>query len=247
VSIDRERLGSGYLPPWVIHEHQARWRFAADYVAGRDVIDCACGVGRGTALFAAAGAASVRAFDLDAGAVDQTIIRTAGMAGVSAVAASGLDLPVPERSADVFISLETIEHLDDAAGLVAEYARVLRPDGVLICSTPNRTVTMPGRALDDQPWNPFHVREYDRSEFAALLGERFETLEWFGQNRRSAPRVMTMAAVGGVLPGNIGGRIGSALKLPRLAFDRERFHRVRPIGPEAHTEYHVVVARNPRR
>jgi 2-polyprenyl-6-hydroxyphenyl methylase/3-demethylubiquinone-9 3-methyltransferase len=40
---------------------------------------------------------------------------------------------------DVVTALEVIEHVTDAAAFVAELARHLKPDGLLIMSTPNRT------------------------------------------------------------------------------------------------------------
>ena len=48
---------------------------------------------------------------------------------------------------------------------VAELARVLRPEGVLLISSPNRGVYPPG--------NPFHERELEASEFEALLQGSF--------------------------------------------------------------------------
>ena len=40
---------------------------------------------------------------------------------------------------DVVTSMEVIEHVTDPAAFVAELARCLKPDGLLIMSTPNRT------------------------------------------------------------------------------------------------------------
>ena len=54
-----ERLSDrGFMPTWVRHEHLARYEFAAGYVAGKVVVDCACGDGTGSAQYAKAGAAA---------------------------------------------------------------------------------------------------------------------------------------------------------------------------------------------
>ena len=90
-------------------------------------------------------------------------------------------------------------------------------------------------------------REHSHEEFAVLLGERFGSVEMFGQNRRRGWRVRAMAAVGRVLPGNLGGRLTSVLKLPRLAFDRDHHHAVVSLPAGGTCEYLVAVCRHPRR
>jgi SAM-dependent methyltransferase len=60
--------------------------------------------------------------------------------------------------------------------LIEEFHRVLRPNGQLIVSTPNQ-------------WplknTPFHVREYDRNSFIAVLESCFNCLEIYNQNSDS--------------------------------------------------------------
>jgi len=73
------------------------------------------------------------------------------------------------------VSFETIEHLQDACGLLAEYRRILRPGGCLYLSTPNRALT---RWL---PPNPFHVREFTPGEILELVGRHFATVTCFWQ------------------------------------------------------------------
>jgi SAM-dependent methyltransferase len=45
-------------------------------------------------------------------------------------------LPFPDRSFDCVISLDVIEHIEDDAGALNEYARVLRPNGTLFLTVP---------------------------------------------------------------------------------------------------------------
>src|SRR5882672_285164 len=227
--LDRERFGSGGLPIWVRNEHLARWRFASGFVEGRTVVDCACGTGHGTATFARASARRIHAFDLSEEAVASARRHCSDFSSVSVNQASGLSLPVPGSSVDVYVSLETIEHVDDDRGFLAEVVRVLSPRGIFIASTPNRSITMPGKDSTDSPWNPFHVREYDASEFAGLLGSFFGSVTLYGQNAQPQWRVSLMQAVGRRMPGHFGGRINSALKLPRFAYDREEHHSVREL------------------
>ena len=74
-------------------------------------------------------------------------------------------IPLPDRSIDVVVSFETIEHVDDPAAFLGECARVLVPEGMLIVSTPNRPVYS-GEATQ----NPFHRIEFDEEEFLSNYG-----------------------------------------------------------------------------
>jgi SAM-dependent methyltransferase len=76
------------------------------------------------------------------------------------------ELPLPDQSVDVVVNFQVIEHLWDQPQFVRECARVLRPSGVLLMSTPNRITFSPGR---DTPINPFHTRELNAGEMTELL------------------------------------------------------------------------------
>ena len=81
--------------------------------------------------------------------------------GVAAARANLVALPVGDASVDVVVSAQTVEHLWDQDAFVAECARVLRPGGRLLVTTPNRRTFPPG--------NPFHSRELDPAELADLV------------------------------------------------------------------------------
>jgi ubiquinone/menaquinone biosynthesis C-methylase UbiE len=52
---------------------------------------------------------------------------------------SALELPLPMNQFDIVISSEMIEHTPDPRKAVLEIARVLKPDGVIILTCPNKT------------------------------------------------------------------------------------------------------------
>lgn len=199
----------------------------------------------GTAMFAEAGAAKVHAFDLSDDAVASAREACAEFPAVTVSQADGRELPLPDEHADVFISFETIEHINDDKSFLNEVVRVLKPNGVFICSTPNRTITMPARNLSDTPWNPYHVREYNEAEFRALLSSRFNSVDLLGQNPIPNWRVSLLSFLGRLLPGNLGGRINSATKIPRFAYDKEHHHAVQAMPPSGACEYLVAVCRGP--
>ncbi|GAC1346565.1 MAG: hypothetical protein NVSMB23_24360 [Myxococcales bacterium] len=155
-----------------------RYAFAGRLARGLRVVDCACGSGYGSWLLARAGAASVIGVDPDAAALAHAR-KHFSQPGLEFREGSFLSLPAHSGGADLAVSFETLEHVRDAAAFVEELARVLAPGGTLVLSTP--LTRGPGRL---HPEDPFHVREYDADEVAALLATRFEIIERLGMHRR---------------------------------------------------------------
>jgi SAM-dependent methyltransferase len=91
--------------------------------------------------------------------------------------------PLPFRSQrfDAVFAGELIEHLTDPRPALAEFARVLRPGGTLILTTPNR-----GRLANvvdgsERPYSPDHLSELCFDEVHLLLREQgFEVLQATG-------------------------------------------------------------------
>lgn len=160
-------------PIW--YEHWHRYAVAAPLVAGKRVLDAACGEGYGSFLLART-AASVTGVDVAPAAIDHARARYA-RANVEFAHASVTALPLPDASVDVVVSFETVEHLREQDAMIAEFRRVLAPDGVLVISSPNRPVYNEGAAIE----NHFHVAELDRDELAALLTPRFPRQAWYAQ------------------------------------------------------------------
>ncbi|HEY3504511.1 MAG TPA: class I SAM-dependent methyltransferase, partial [Actinocatenispora sp.] len=89
---------------------------------------------------------------------------------VAAVRGNAVALPVADGSVDAVVSMQLVEHLWDQPAHVAECARVLRPGGVLVLSTPNRLTFSPGYdPATDRPRNVYHSRELSPAEIAALV------------------------------------------------------------------------------
>jgi len=144
-------------------EHRARYRFALQWAAGQRVLDIACGAGFGLCMLREAGA---RATGMD---YDVSTLR-----GIDQVAcADAARLPLPDRTVDLAVSFETIEHVPDAAAMLRELRRVLREGGCLVLSTPNRAFRASA--------NPFHVQEFTADELRALLCSHFESVAIYGQ------------------------------------------------------------------
>ena len=158
------------------YEHMHRYVFARHFVAGLDVLDAACGEGYGAALLAGP-ARHVTGVDLSDDAVAHARERYAGAGNLEFRAADVSQLPFDDASFDRVISFETIEHLAGQREMLAEFRRVLRPDGLLILSSPDREVYSGDLGTD----NPHHVRELSREELLDLVREHFPACHLLGQ------------------------------------------------------------------
>ena len=170
--------------------HLARYEFACDYVAGKDVADIACGTGYGSELLRLEGnAKSVIGVDIDQRAIEYAAARHEAE-GCEYRCAPGTATGLPADSVDVVVSFETLEHVPDDQALIAEFVRILQPAGVLVCSVPNKW------PLEGAP---HHVRVYDMTSFRTLLNREFEEVELYNQNSGS-DRIYNHGQPAGIIP-----------------------------------------------
>lgn len=149
------------------YEHWHRYAWAKALTANKVVADVACGEGYGSHLLAQT-AQSVIGVDVDEKTIAHAKARYAAP-NLEFVQADALSLPLDTDSVDVVVSFETIEHLQDHDGLLTEFKRILRPDGYLILSSPDKASYSDQTGYD----NPFHEKELYREELEALLAKHF--------------------------------------------------------------------------
>lgn len=142
--------------------HEVVYQHLTDRCAGRDVLEAGSGEGYGADLIAGV-ARRVIGLDYDESAVAHVRAR---YPRVDMRHGNLAELPLPDGAVDVVVNFQVIEHLWDQAQFVNECARVLRPSGVLLMSTPNRITFSPGC---ESPINPFHTRELNAAELTELL------------------------------------------------------------------------------
>lgn len=143
-------------------EHVARYTWAGALAAGKRVLDAGCGTGYGSELLARSGATEVVGIDIDA----ETVAAAERAAPQAAFEVADIrDLPAAIGEFDLIVCFEVLEHLDDPTIALDRLAEALRPDGVLVVSSPNRDVYPPG--------NPFHRHEFTPDELAQELEGRF--------------------------------------------------------------------------
>jgi len=177
-----ERLVPDQVDPDLWNEHIARYCFAVRLAKNKRVLDVACGLGYGTAELAKV-AASVQAIDISPEAIEEARRRYAAP-NIQFTAAPAQCIPFPDASFDLIVAFEVIEHLEDWPSLLAETRRLLAPGGQLIISTPNKSFYAETRRLAGP--NPFHVHEFDFTEFRDALTQYFSAVTLFLQNHVAA-------------------------------------------------------------
>jgi malonyl-CoA O-methyltransferase len=98
-------------------------------VSGRRVLDAGCGTGRYMQLLGALGAQVI--------GIDQSpaMLARARECGAGIARGDMAALPVSSATCDVVVCGLCIMDVADLVAVVAEFARVLRPRGVVVCST----------------------------------------------------------------------------------------------------------------
>jgi len=73
---------------------------------------------------------------------------------------------LPDHTFDTVIAFQVIEHIKNDHLFVGEIARVLKPGGTLILTTPNQKLSLTR--------NPWHIREYTFESLQTLLEPHFK-------------------------------------------------------------------------
>ena len=143
---------------------QKRYIYALNFVRGKDVLDCACGIGWGSFLFANGGARSVVGVDLSPNAIESAQVFYSAE-NIKFVLGAASDIDFDEKF-DIITSFETLEHVDDPIFFLKNLRKNLKPGGLLILSTPNGFCFKYDK---DKPYNPYHLDEFTKDELFRLL------------------------------------------------------------------------------
>ncbi len=161
----------GILKNYIERQHIMRYVFCSRYIKDKIVVDVACGVGYGSHYLARCDAKYIIAIDLD-GYVLSLARKYYNTQNLVYVSGDARHLPLRDNSVDIFVSFETIEHLSKPEQFLKEIARVLKPSGMLIISTPNKRWTR----------HPsYHLHEFYPNDFYKLLEKYFVEVEKYAQ------------------------------------------------------------------
>jgi SAM-dependent methyltransferase len=163
-------------------DHSGRYAFAAQYCSGKRVLDAGCGIGYGSSHLINSGAKQVVAVDI----AEEALAEARSCFSHSDIQFVSGDVEQLDKCLqgatpfEVVVNFENLEHLQHADRFLEGASRhLVRPDGILIVSTPNGAISR--YDAEGRPANPFHVREYTRDELIRLLSPFVERLEMFGQ------------------------------------------------------------------
>lgn len=166
-------------------EHLHRYSFALNYVSMKDVLDIASGEGYGSNILAEV-AKTVVGVDISNEAVYHAQSKYL-KPNLRFCQGDCTRIPLANNSIDVVVSFETIEHHDQHDAMLIEIKRVLRPNGLILISTPDRDYH--GAYSRD---NEFHVKELNKFEFQELLDHHFNYHYLFSQRVRYGSLICPM-------------------------------------------------------
>ena len=175
---DMEWTGERFLPKisgTIALEHIHRYLVARELAKDKVVLDIACGEGYGSAMLAEI-ARHVSGVDISAEAIVYATEKYR-KGNLQFLVGSCAAIPLPDDSIDLVVSFETIEHHVFHKEMMEEVKRVLKPDGLLIISSPDK------REYSDLTGykNPYHVKELYRDEFEELVLSYFKNICSYGQ------------------------------------------------------------------
>jgi ubiquinone/menaquinone biosynthesis C-methylase UbiE len=158
-----------------VMESISRYLFSLRFVKGKNVIDVGCGARKGPYIISEA-ASKVIGVDIIQEAIFYCTKKWP-KSNIFYLPANAQLLPFKDEFFDCVLSFELIEHIDNYKNYLAEVHRILTNGGILIVSTPNRSVTSPRGILS----NPDHVREFNLDEFKNILRNYFPSVTLYGQ------------------------------------------------------------------
>jgi 2-polyprenyl-3-methyl-5-hydroxy-6-metoxy-1,4-benzoquinol methylase len=171
-----ERLTTSKGEGEVVIHHLHRYAFTIDFIKDKTVLDIASGEGYGSYIMSKY-AKKVLGVDIDEKVIQHSKNKYQS-SNLNFKTGSVEKIPIESNSIDVVISFETIEHHDKHEEMLKEIKRVLKPDGVLIMSSPDKL------NYSDIPryQNPFHVKELYREEFKKFISSYFSKVKMYNQS-----------------------------------------------------------------
>jgi 2-polyprenyl-3-methyl-5-hydroxy-6-metoxy-1,4-benzoquinol methylase len=165
------------------------YHVAVPYITG-DLLELGCGEGRGVQLLAPM-ASSYLALDKIAEVINRLATQYPDFQFKQAVFPP---IDLADAQFDTIVSFQVIEHIQQDELFLKEIARLLKPGGKALISTPNIKMTLSR--------NPWHIREYTADQLAEICEKYFSKVEMMGiagsekvmdyheRNRASVQRIM---------------------------------------------------------
>ncbi len=163
--------GERYIPGiegFIKSEHMHRYVMSMDFINDKIVLDIACGEGYGSFMVSSR-AKNVHGVDIDSDTINYAQSKYK-KSNLNFVIGDITNLVFEDDTFDVIICFETIEHVVDYEKSLMELKRVLKKDGILIMSTPNKYVYSDSRNFK----NNYHFHEFYFEEYKSWIQKKFE-------------------------------------------------------------------------
>jgi 2-polyprenyl-3-methyl-5-hydroxy-6-metoxy-1,4-benzoquinol methylase len=178
-----ERCILGKVDKRIEEDHVNRYLLVQKIIDKNDrVLDIACGEGYGASIMSAK-TKDITGVDISVDAISYARSKYKNISNaffVGDAKSYSNDNPY-----DKLVSFETIEHISDYLAVIKNYNYLLKKNGLLFISSPNRIITSPNaKNLLDKPKNKFHTQEFTIFELTNILESNgFEIINIYGQRR----------------------------------------------------------------
>lgn len=192
-------------------EHLHRYAIALSFARGKVVLDIACGEGYGSNLLADI-AKSVTAVDIEQHVIERASKKYTAE-NIQFITGSVQEIPLADSLFDMVVCYETIEHVDQHDKVMRELKRVLKPGGIILISTPDKTQYTDSGVHS----NKYHVRELYENQFKNLVTASFNHCQFLIQNSFPSSMIFseTEPAIQSVFSGGYT-RISSRNNIPAM-------------------------------
>ncbi|VVB88183.1 Ubiquinone biosynthesis O-methyltransferase [uncultured archaeon] len=168
-------LGSVYFWLKQHEEHVARYRFFAQYAKNKCVLDAGCGFGYGSVILSN-NAKKVVGIDKSIQTLKHSTEKYDSK-NIDYVASDVTCTPFENKTFDTIYAFEVIEHIKNDDDFLSEMKRLLKEDGFIFISTPNKKFS----GYLDGVVNKFHFREYELDEFREKLRCYFSDVQIYSE------------------------------------------------------------------
>lgn len=168
-------LGSVYF--WLKQhaEHVARYRFFSEYAKDKNVLDAGCGFGYGSVILSN-NAKKVVGIDKSIQTLKHSTEKYYS-GNINYAASDVTCTPFENKTFDTIYAFEVIEHIKNDDDFLSEMTRLLKDDGYIFISTPNKKLS----GYLDGVVNKFHFREYELDEFREKLNCYFSDVQIYSE------------------------------------------------------------------
>jgi ubiquinone/menaquinone biosynthesis C-methylase UbiE len=156
--------------------HLHRYALALEICKNKTVLDIASGEGYGSNILSGE-AKYVYGVDIDENTIEKAK-KKYKKGNLEFLVGSTSAIPLEDNTVDIVISYETLEHHDEHNEMMVEIIRVLKPEGMLLISTPDKYFYSDMRDYE----NKYHVKELYKNEFSELISEYFDAFNLYSQS-----------------------------------------------------------------